>query len=973
MDSGRKRTPARSEPGSRYLIGIDLGTTNSVVAYIDTQEEAEESSGIHVFEVPQLVGAGEVRPLPYLPSFLYFPTETEITSGTLALPWEERPTSIAGVMAREQGALQPGRQVSSAKSWLCQSDVDRTADILPVEAEPSATKISPVDASARYLMHLRDAWNWVMAAHEAGNDEQHFEKQQIVLTVPASFDEEARELTVEAAHRAGLQNFTLLEEPLAAFYSWIAQHQPTLHEQVRDGDLILVCDIGGGTSDFSLIRARARGEAVEFERRAIGNHLLLGGENLDVALALRVEQKLQAKLSLRQRRALQMACSAAKERLLSEPNFDRLPINILGSGRSVVGQMVTGELTRDEVVELLNDGFLPLSPLRELPTRTRSSGLREIGLHYEADPAISRHLATFLRQAALAMEHGVAAHSSKDDLDVAIPDAVLFNGGFCVPEMARERIVEVLSLLAGKQDQQWRTKIMSNTSMSSAVALGAAYYGRVRRGTGLSVEAGSARSYYIGMRSDDGGKAVCVLPAGTNEGKNPVTAGREFAVLANRPVIQPYSSTVRHDAHGNLVDLDPGQMHRHAPLVTLLRYGKKLQELNLAVRLAVSFTEVGTLELWCESLNTPHRWRLQFELRGHSDRSESAATEPIQGAKSERSLASQVPEAALQSATQLIQATFSKVSDGEAGNPALLVSELEGVVGLRKESWPVSLARSLADTLLEVTEGRSLSPRHEVRWLNLLGYCLRPGFGDPQDSHRLGQARRIYQAGLKFPANLQSQVDWLVLWRRIAGGLSAAQQHELRNYLAALGIGRKKAGPRLNPQLERDGWRLLASLEHLSGATRAALGNKLLRKLKKEPADGSWLWSLGRFGARIPLYGSLTCVVPAEAAAEWITALLELPELTHETASAILQLARLTGDRTRDVSTEVRELAIAGLGEADLAVETIVQPIKALVSPNRDDVTRTFGEPLPKGQHLESTANCLSPVSALGTEARKPN
>ena len=973
MDSC-KRTSA-SEHVSRYLIGIDLGTTNSVVAYIDTHgAELAESPGIQVFEVPQLVGPGEVRRLPCLPSFLYFPTEAEIASGTLALPWEERPTSIAGVMAREQGALQPGRQASSAKSWLCQSDVDRTSDILPVEAEPSATKISPIDASARYLIHLRDAWNWAMAAHEAGNEEHRFENQQIVLTVPASFDEEARELTVEAAHRAGLKNLILLEEPLAAFYAWIAQHQPTMHEQVRDGDLILVCDIGGGTSDFSLVRVRSRGHAVEFERTAIGNHLLLGGENLDVALARRVEQKLQAKLSLRQRRALQMACSAAKERLLTVPGVDRLPINLLGGGRAVVGQTVSSELTRDEVVELLNAGFLPLSALREVPAGARSSGLRELGLRYENDPAISRHLATFLSQAAQAMGHDAPSLASGNGWDVAIPDAVLFNGGFCVPEIARERIAEVLSLLAGKQDQHWRPKILANTSMSSAVALGAAYYARVRRGTGLSVKAGSAHSYYIGMRSDDGGKAVCVLPAGTDEGTTLSLSGREFAVLANRPVsFDLYSSTVRHDAHGDLADLNLGQMHRHAPLVTLLRYGKKLQELELAVRLAVSFTEVGTLELWCESLQTPHRWRLQFELRGHNNQPQSAEMEPTQGTKEERSPSSQVPEMALQSAVQLIEVTFTKLSDGAAGDPTLLVSELEGVIGLRKESWPMSVARRLADALLDVADGRSLGARHEVHWLNLLGYCLRPGFGDPRDSHRLAQTRKIYQAGLKFPTNLQSQADWLVLWRRIAGGLSAAHQHELRNYLAGLGIGRKKTGPRLNPQLQRDGWRLLASLEHLSGATRAALGNELLRKVKKEPADGSWLWSLGRLGARIPLYSSLTCVVPVETAVEWITTLLELPRPTHETASAILQLARLTGDRTRDVSGEVRELAIARLREADLAVEAIVQPMRALASPNRDDVTRTFGEPLPKGLHLESTASCLSPVSALGTEARKPD
>ena len=974
MDEGAKGSGAVIDRASRYLIGVDLGTTNSVVAYIDTHgPPIEGSSGIHVFEVPQLVGPGELRPLPHLPSFLYFLTEAEIASGTLVLPWEERPSSIAGVMAREQGALLPGRQVSSAKSWLCQGAVDRTADILPVEAEPSAPMISPVEASARYLMHLRNAWNHAMAADEASNPEQLFEKQEIVLTVPASFDEEARELTVEAARRAGLENLTLLEEPLATFYAWIAEHQHAIRDQVQDGDLVLICDIGGGTSDFSLVRARSRGDEIEFERTAIGDHLLLGGENLDLALAHRVEQKLHAKLSFRQRRGLQIACSAAKERLLTEPRIDRLPINILGSGRAVVGQMLTSELTRDEVIELLTNGFLPLTAPDELPLRGRPSGLREIGLPYEGDPAITKHLAAFLRQAALAMRPGASALSpTGDHPEMAIPDAVLFNGGFCVPEIARERITEAISRWFGQKDHDWRPKVLRNDSMSSAVAAGAAYYGRVRRGTGLRVKAGSARSYYIGMRSESGGKAVCVLPAGTDEGTTLPLAGREFSVLANRPVsFNLYSSTVRHDAHGDLADLDLGDMHRHAPLVTLLRYGKKLQELELAVRLAVSFTEVGTLELWCESVNSPHRWRLQFELRGKVDSPQIGDSEPARTATTTLSSSSHVPEQALQSATQLLQTAFAKAPDGAATDPAPLVSELESAIELRKESWPIAILRVLADALFEVADGRTLGPRHEARWLNLVGYCLRPGFGDAQDSRRINQARKIYQAGLTFPENLQSQVDWLVLWRRIAPGLSAAHQHELRNYLGGLGIGRKKPSARLNSQLEREGWRLLASLEHLSGATRAALGSELLRKLKKEPADGSWLWSLGRFGARIPLYGSLNCVIPAATAADWITALLDLRELTHETASAILQLGRRTDDRARDVSDEVREFAIARLVKAGLADEMMVQRLKNFVGPDRDDVAHTYGEPLPKGLHLESTANCLSPVSALGAEPGK--
>ncbi len=400
---------------SRYLIGIDLGTTNSVVAYIDTQNVADGGSPIHVFPVPQLVAHGEVRTLPTLPSFLYFPTQDEISAGTVSATWEEDPPMVTGVHAREQGALVPSRQVSSAKSWLSYSDVDRRARILPAQAEPPQPMISPVEASARYLMHLRDAWNGAM-----GSDaEARFEHQEIVLTVPASFYEDARELTVEAARIAKLERLTLLEEPLAAFYAWIATNRqmqssdPSLRPQpapkgadddLKDGDLILICDIGGGTSDFSLVRARRVDGQLEFERTAIGEHLLLGGDNLDSALAHHVEEKLgNIKLTLRQRYALRRACCAAKEQLMRDSRLERVPITILGVGRAVVGQSLSVDLTRDEVVTILTDGFLPITAAGDLPARGRMTGLRELGLPYASDPAITRHLAAFLTQAAAAM------------------------------------------------------------------------------------------------------------------------------------------------------------------------------------------------------------------------------------------------------------------------------------------------------------------------------------------------------------------------------------------------------------------------------------------------------------------------------------------------------------------------------------------------------------------------------------------
>jgi molecular chaperone DnaK (HSP70) len=948
------------EGPSRYLIGIDLGTTNCAVSFIDTVEPLNGASPrIHDFAVAQLTAPGEVRSAPVLPSFLYFPTEAEVSSGVVDLPWETHPSAIAGIMARDHGALAPGRRVSSAKSWLSQNTVDRTTNILPREAEPPEPMVSPVEASARYLVHLRNAWNHKLSGADGADSRQLFENQEIVLTVPASFDEEARELTVEAARQAGLKKLTLLEEPLAAFYAWVAEHQETLVELLQDGEVVLICDIGGGTSDFSLIRAHVQGGEVDFERTAIGEHLLLGGENLDLALARRVEENLGIKLSLRQSYALQVTCSAAKERLLNEKSLDQLSINILGGGRAVVGQMIRSQLSRDEVNEILTNGFLPLIACDETPLHTRASGLREIGLPYVTDPAITKHLAAFLKHA------GVAAGGNESPTR---PDAILFNGGFCIPAIVRERITEAIAhWFAGRRG--WRPRILNHEVLSSAVAIGAAYYGRVRRGAGLRVKAGSGRTFYVGMRSEQGIKAVCLLPAGTNEGTTLPLPGREFSVLANRPVsFRLYSSTVRRDAHGAIADLNPEQVHRHAPLVTLLRYGKKFQQTELAVRLSVSFTEMGTLELWCESVNSTHRWRLQFELRGEASaayQSESMSPPPLSSTRNGATISEPMPN----SAVRLIHSTFRRPSglNSNAVEPASLASRLESVIGLRRESWLLPTVRILCDALLEVAEGRRLSPVHEVRWLNLFGYCLRPGFGDRNDNLRTAQARRIYQAGLGFPRELQCQVDWLVLWRRIAGGLSAAHQQSLWNYLGEVGIGRKKPRTRLNSQVEHEGWRLLASLEHLPATTRTALGDELVRKSRKEPSESCWLWSVGRIGARIPLYGSLNCVVPAEAAGEWISALLETRELIPETASAIVQLGRRVEDRSRDINPQIVESAIARLKAAAVVDEHLLRPLFEFTPPAAEDVARTFGEPMPRGLEFESTSNCLSPVTALAS------
>jgi molecular chaperone DnaK (HSP70) len=953
---------------SRYLIGIDLGTTNSVVAYIDTQEIADAGSPVRVFPVPQLVGPGEVGTLPALPSFLYFPTEDELSAGGVSATWDEIPPMVTGVLAREQGALVPSRQVSSAKSWLSYPGAHRRARILPAQAEPSQPMISPVDASARYLMHLRDAWNAAI-----GTDaETRLEQQEIVLTVPGSFDEEARELTVEAASNAGLDNLTLLEEPLAAFYAWIATNRhgqasgrssrPFLarngnREDLVDGELILICDIGGGTTDFSLVRARVVNGELQFERTAIGEHLLLGGDNLDFALARCVEKKLKnVKLTLRQRYALRRACCASKEQLLSDSSLERVPVTILGSGRAVVGQALSIDLTREEVLQTLTAGFLPITAPDEMPLTGRPRGLRELGLPYAVDPAITKHLAAFLTQAAVTM------NGSSANQRMARPNAVLFNGGFCAPSVTRERIVEAISVWFGGAQSGWGPKILKNEGVDSAVARGAVYYGRVRRGTGLRIRAGNARTYYIGWDSDDGLQGICVLPAGVEEGTTLPLLNREFSVLANRPVsFTLYSSRTRHDAHGEVAALDEKDVHRHPPLVTLLRYGKKMRDVYLIIGLRVSFTEVGTLETWCESRATPHRWRLQFELRGEETQPRHLDTVKLQPVPTHSSAVT-TSDATVESAAQFIGRVFGGSSGGDTLAPETLVSQMETELGAKRDLWPTSAIRQFSDVLIEVGDGRKKSPRHETRWLNLSGFCLRPGFGVPGDDARVNALRTIVSSELAFADDLQCQAGLLVLLRRIAGGMNASEQQALyREHTSRLG-GKHKG--RVNRQLEYEEWRLVASLEHVLASRRALLGQELMARIKKEPEDAIWMWSLGRLGTRIPLYGPLHSVVSPEIAGQWLKALLDLSTFTEVTSSAIVQIARRTGDRSRDIDAAIREQAISRLVTTGMGEEAI-ELLSKYVPPERTDAVRCFGESLPLGLQVVSSSNCLLSVPAL--------
>jgi hypothetical protein len=600
---------------SKFIIGIDLGTTHSVLAYTEGRIAEEAEPTIRILPVPQILSPGEVKAQPLLPSFIFLPGPHDVPEGSLALPWDSDIDFTVGEFARNRGAELPTRLVSSAKSWLCHSGIDRMEKVLPWESPPDARRISPVEASSRFLQHLRDAWNHEMAADDP---DARFEAQDIYLTVPASFDVVARELTVKAALSAGLENITLLEEPQAAFYSWVEAQKERWRKAVRVGESILVCDVGGGTTDFSLIQVTEEHGELTLRRVAVGDHLLLGGDNMDLALAYAVQARLAKrgiKLDAWQFRGLWHSARAAKERLLADPGLPGEPVVILGRGSSLIGGTIRSELTRAEVEQTLLDGFFPLGESSDYPVEKPKIGVREMGLPYEADPAVTRHLARFLGRQ-------VQGDLGTSGVPVAYPAAILFNGGVMKSGLLRARVLTVLD----HWQRPGEIRELASVDLDLAVARGAAYYGLARRGRGIRIRGGTARSYYIGIESSLPAvpgipapiKALCVVPFGMEEGSDAEIRQREFGlVVGESAVFHLLDSTVRkQDQVGEMIEDWQGDIEKVTTMETILpateeEEGGKIIPVWLQSRL----TEVGTLELWCVARDEDRRWKLEFNLR----------------------------------------------------------------------------------------------------------------------------------------------------------------------------------------------------------------------------------------------------------------------------------------------------------------------------------------------------------------------
>lgn len=597
-----------------YVIGIDLGTTNSVVAYTDVQTEASDSPSVRIFHVPQLTGPGSIRELAVLPSFIFLPGPHDVPEGGLALPWDRDCAMAIGEFARDRGSEIPLRLIASAKSWLCHTGVDRTQAILPWEAPEGTPRLSPVEASAALLRHIRESWNHVMAKDE---ERLRLENQEIFLTVPASFDPVARNLTAQAAEIAGLSGATLLEEPQAAFYSWLNSTQGKWRDQVRVGDRILVADVGGGTTDFSLIEVSEEDGNLVLERIAVGDHLLVGGDNMDLTLAHAVAGRLASeghKLDAHQMRALCHSCRSAKERLFGEEETEAWPVTILGRGRQLIGGTLKTELRRRDMEEVLTNGFFPQSDRTVLPQDQRRTGMRELGLAYAADPAVTHHLARFVNQQT-SLGQGMGNH------DFACPTAVLFNGGVMKAAGLRRRMLHLLSSWAEKEGQTAPREI-ENRDFDLAVAKGAACYGLVRHGKGVRIRSGLAKTYYMGVEAalpavpgiPTPVKALCVAPFGMEEGAEADIPNKEWGLVVGETVKFDFlGSNTRHaDAVGTVVEDWRGDIE---PITTLETRLEGETGAIVPVTLQARVTEVGTLELWCLARETDQKYRLEFNVR----------------------------------------------------------------------------------------------------------------------------------------------------------------------------------------------------------------------------------------------------------------------------------------------------------------------------------------------------------------------
>ncbi|MBL4608013.1 MAG: hsp70 family protein [Pseudomonadales bacterium] len=924
---------------SRYIVGIDLGTTHTVVAFVDTEIRPHR---LEIFEIEQLIAPGELKALPLLPSLRYHPAEGELPETQLVLPWTQVPLTLGvsdnvvapvfGELARELSSKVEGRAVVSAKSWLSHEGVDRAADILPWGAAEGVKKVSPIEASGSYLSYVRDAWN-----HQ--HPEFLLQEQDVVLTVPASFDETARALTVKAARLAQLSHVRLLEEPQAVCYDWLFRNDSALEQQLGNSKLMLVCDVGGGTTDLTLIKISHEEASVpRLTRIGVGDHLMLGGDNIDLALAHIAEKRLSSpekKLSSSSFAQLLQQCRIAKERLLAGDGLEKAAVTLLGAGSRLIGGSKTTEFSAEEVHQLAIDGFFPKVALKDKP-KVKRSALVEFGLPYAADAGITRHIAAFLMHYQRACAEALGLENGKP----AIPDTLLLNGGMFNSEMLTKRIIEQL--------QEWRgadVSLLENNQPDLAVAYGAVASGLAQRGEQRKIGGGSARSYFLVLDKQKQ-QGVCILPKATEENNQVLLAEHQFLLRIGAPVQFEIASSTLDESFdpGQLIKLSEEGFPILPPLATVLKRRGKMKGDEVEVQVAATLTDVGTLEI--QNISTEdanRRWTLEFDLRRDKD---SAPRDYSAHPK-------------LEQARKMIDAVYGgRTKNADPKAVKKLRNELDRLLGAR-DQWDSPLLRDLFAPLLVGVKKRRRSADHERIWYNHAGFTLRPGLGFPIDEWRIEQIKGLYSEGLQYRNETAVWADWWNFWRRISGGLNTETQEmifdDIVPYLQPLP---EKPKAHL-AELKRKGYlafddllRLAASLENISTERKLLMGEYLLQRLDKSGESTQLWWALGRLGARVPMYGSGHIVVPLATAEEWLERVIALDwKKVSQAALAATTLARKSGDRSRDISDTLRQQVIEKL-TAQRSPKSWINMVEGVVELDAIDEKKIWGDALPPGIRL---------------------
>lgn len=909
---------------SRYIVGIDLGTSHTLLAYAP----ADGSAPVALLPIPQRVSAAEIGAGTMLPSLRYQAGEGELAPDTVNQPWPPLFASapapaLLGRYAQDLGAQVPGRLVSSAKSWLSHAGVDRSAAILPWGAPEGVNRISPLQASASYLAHLRAAW-------DAQFPEAPLAQQEIVLTVPASFDEGARALTLEAAQLAGLPPLRLLEEPQAALHDWLLMQSAQVGAALQGSEWLLVVDIGGGTTDLSLVQVTPTDGVPELARRGVGTHLMLGGDNMDLALAHGLEAELAApnpRLSVARFAQLVQRCRVAKEQLLAPDAPEAVTVTLLGSGTQLLGGARSAPLRRDTVRQQLLEGFFPLQP-RDARPQQRQSGLLSWGLPYPADAAITRHLAAFLQAHA-----GVLG-------DSGVPDSVLFNGGVFHGTAIAERVVEQLT--------QWRgapLRVLVNPHPDWAVARGAVAHGLARaQPLAVRIGGGSARSYFLRLDDGDALRAICILPQGSEEGAVVRLEGQRFALRLGQAVRFHLLASTALGAvpAGAVCELAGAELVHLPPLTAVLPAPPGRERAQVEVQLQATMTEIGTLAVRCVSTQDPDQsWPLEFAVRGE------AVGDALE--------AGTARDAPLARALAQIDRIFGSHDQSVAAKEVKqLRSTLERTLGAR-EGWDLALLRTLFDALLARARRRRRTPEHERSWLNLAGYCLRPGVGAELDAWRIDQIWGLHGQGIAHPQESGNWAEWWIFWRRAAAGLSEAQQMQLLEDVAGhmQQAGQRAQGKGSALGSYDDMVRLFAVMENVPWAYRLEMGQWMLDRLRKPGESVQTWWALGRLCSRVPLGpAGAHQIIPPEQLDPFLEAVLAQDWRHNDSAMfAAVQMARMTGDRARDLSDAQRAPLLARL-QQQRAPANWQAMVESVVELDAVEQRRSFGESLPPGLAL---------------------